>query len=237
MAGTLADAGYHMGESLVEAREANPKGFYESRSINAINEMILADAVPYRSDDADEPAHIPQPRQYWLANVGPGAPLRNTPDITIQIDAAIARVPYCYKDPRFCYTLPVWQPRLVDTCCICVFRHPAATVASILKEAATAPYLASLRIDRDGAFALWQTMHRRVLDEMRHAGDWLFIHADQMMTDAGLDRLEAFTDAPVDRAFPERRLQRSASAGDVPGDVVSTYRELCDLAEYAGAGQ
>lgn len=235
VAGTLAGAGYHMGASLVEPRDANPKGFFESRSINAINEMILADAVPYRADDADEPAHVPQRRQYWLANVPPGSPLRDGPDITAQIDAAIARVPYCYKDPRFCYTLPVWQPRLVDACCVCVFRHPAATVASILKEAATAPYLATLRIDTNGAMALWQTMHRRVLDELRHTGDWLFIHADQMLSDRGLDRLTAFTGAAIDRSFPERGLQRSASDGPVPAAVASTYRELCELAACDGA--
>jgi hypothetical protein len=40
-AGSLAKAGYFMGENLIDARKSNPKGF-EDVEVNIINEELLA---------------------------------------------------------------------------------------------------------------------------------------------------------------------------------------------------
>ena len=37
LAGTLSAAGYYIGDCLIEANEANPKGFFEDYEVNAIN--------------------------------------------------------------------------------------------------------------------------------------------------------------------------------------------------------
>ena len=48
VAGTLAKAGYYMGEQLLPANKANPKGFFEDIEVNAINEDILSSVAPRR---------------------------------------------------------------------------------------------------------------------------------------------------------------------------------------------
>jgi len=48
VAGTLAKAGYFMGDHLYPGRESNPKGFFEDPEINGINEALLAQIVPKR---------------------------------------------------------------------------------------------------------------------------------------------------------------------------------------------
>ena len=45
VAGSLAKAGYFMGSSLIPARSANPKGFFEDVEVNMINESLLAPLV------------------------------------------------------------------------------------------------------------------------------------------------------------------------------------------------
>ena len=45
VAGSVAGAGYHMGDQLHAARISNPKGFFESSEINDINEALLAPSM------------------------------------------------------------------------------------------------------------------------------------------------------------------------------------------------
>ena len=222
-AGCLASAGYHFGDNLVEARPTNPKGFYESRVINALNERLLAPAIPTTG---------PAPRQYWLANLPPQCTLADDDAIQQEIAAHCSHTPFCYKDPRFCYTLPAWRPHLPPhTAHICIFRHPAATLVSIEKELATQRYLADLSLTRDQVLGVWCAMYLSVLTHLRQTGDWLFINYDQVLTPLGLDRLADFTEAPIDRAFPETRLRRSATDAPVSARALDLYDQLQELAQ------
>ncbi len=233
-AGCLATAGYHFGQNLVEARPTNPKGFYESRVINALNERILAPAIPPRNPDATNPTttHIPLPRQYWLAALPPEITLASDESIQREITEHVSLTPFCYKDPRFCYTLPAWSPHLPDhTAHICIFRHPAATIVSTEKELAEQRYLATLTLSRQQIEAVWCAMYENVLTRLRHAGDWLFINYDQVLTPAGLDALAAFTNAPIDRTFPEAKLQRSQPDAPVSPRALDLYDRLNALAQ------
>ncbi len=235
VAGTLAGAGYFMGDDLVQARASNAKGFYEDRGINRLNEDILI---------ASGPSHQPMPpptnapgwglerRQLWLAQVPLGTAIRGTEPINQRIAQACARVPFCYKDPRFCYTLPVWRPYLRRARFVCVFRHPLATVRSILKECEAAAYLKNVTLSCEQGLELWSLMYRHVLEIHRHQGDWLFLHYDQALTDAGLDRLSGFVGGSVDRSFPDRGLNRSPAQGTVPEAVGGVYAQLCELAGF-----
>lgn len=227
-AGLIAGSpvGYDMGDHLVEPREANPKGFFESRAINAINEDLMAPAL-----DLFDP-NAPQRKQLWLATLSAGTTLDASNEVQPRIAEACSREPFCYKDPRFCYTLDAWRPHLARTVFLCVFRDPAATAASIVKECHTAPYLASLSMNVDQAMGVWTCMYQHVLERHSRAGDWLFVHVNQLFTGEGLDRVEAFIDAPVDRGFPERSLQRSRGGGDLPAATAGVYQQLCDRAGY-----
>src|SRR5215471_14327363 len=98
LAGSLRSAGYYMGEHLIPADAANPKGYFEDDEINDINEALLAPLTPSRSR--------PACGWRWLAAVPVGTPIPCPPEITERIKAQTDQSPFCFKDPRFCYTLP-----------------------------------------------------------------------------------------------------------------------------------
>jgi hypothetical protein len=170
--------------------------------------------------------------QRWLARVPVGTQIPCPDAIAERIRAQVLRQPFCFKDPRFSYTLPAWRPHLNDTVYICVFRNPASTVKSILKECRDADYLRSLRISGAMAMETWTLMYRSIIEIHSLKGEWLFLHYDQVVDADGLNRLEEFVDAPVDRNFPEKSLRRSTSDHDVPKDAQRIYEELCIRARY-----
>ncbi|UCG17197.1 MAG: sulfotransferase [Phycisphaerales bacterium] len=232
VAGVLANCGYYMGENLHPGRDSNPKGFFESPLINWINEELLAQVVPRRPPILGRWwfRDRPLPRQRWLARVPVGTLIPCPHPIATRIQAQVDRTPFCFKDPRFSYTLPAWRPYLADTVFVCVFRHPMATAASIVKECQAMPYLRNLRMNTESAVEVWALMYEHILRRHRQEGQWLFLHFDQVLRGNGADRLEEFIGAPVDRSFPETELQRSAASGTGPTAVMQVYQELCTQA-------
>jgi len=234
VAGTLAKTGYFMGDHLYPARESNPKGFYEDPVINGINEALVAQVIPQRPRLLGRWFFRGRPLegQRWLARVPVGIRIPSMPKINERIQKALQREPFCFKDPRFSYTLPVWRPFLKNTVFICVFRNPASTALSILKECRDAEYLRSLSISFRQALEVWNLMYRHILEVHRHEGAWLFLHYNQLVSGEGLERLEAFVDAPVDRSFPDPSLRKSLSDHPVPEEILRIYQHLCEIAEY-----
>lgn len=245
-AGVLAGAGYFMGETLLPATEANPKGYFEAREVEAVNEALVKTMLkPTRQErlwawlapPPEQPTFNEEKYWYmtrWLALVPALRNPRVHPQIAEQIGTLLARQPFCFKDPRFCYTLPAWRPYLDDeTVFLCVFRDPAVTAASILKEVERERYLEGVSLSFAQALQVWTYMYRHIVRKHRHTGKWLFIHYDQLMTPAGLDRIAQFVGAAVDRDFPDRRLARTRSTARVPWQTARLYRALCRLAGYA----
>jgi hypothetical protein len=224
LAGTLSSAGYYMGEYLIPADEANPKGYFEDDEINAVNEALLAPVTPAYC----QPAH----GWRWLSAVPVGKQLPCPPDVSERIAVQTARIPFCFKDPRFCYTLHAWRRFLPDTVFLCVFREPARTAHSIVKECSSANYLRGLPMDFARAVEVWLFMYRHVLEVHRREGEWLFFHYEQLFEDATLTRLEAALGAPVNRQFPDRSLKRSPAEGPSGPEARSVYQQLCMLAQY-----
>jgi hypothetical protein len=238
LAGTLAKAGYFMGNSLYPPRSSNPKGFYEDKEINDINEALIAPAISARPEFL--PSRLrklvfrerPLQGQRWLARVPVGTELLAPPEITGRIDEMTRQEPFCFKDPRFCYTLPAWRPFLRNTVFLCVFRDPASTALSILRETREAPNLRTFSISLEQALEVWRLMYLHILQTHFHEGSWLFLHYNQVLADPGLDRLEAFVEAPADRSFPDPSLRHSVSEAPVPLEVRHVYQQLCRLADY-----
>lgn len=232
VAGTLAKAGYFMGDYLWPARIGNPKGFFEDKEINEINEKLVAQVIPPRRKLIGRWFFPDRPiqGQRWLARVPVGTKIPAPPEIIERIERAVQREPYCFKDPRFSYTLPVWRPFLKNTVFLCVFRDPANTAQSILKERQDAAYLHNLSITFDQALEVWTLMYRHILEIHRYEGEWLFLHYDQVLSPAGLDRIERFVEAPVDWDFPDPALRRSVSNRAVPPETWQVYERLCELA-------
>ncbi|MBC8275785.1 MAG: sulfotransferase [Chloroflexi bacterium] len=232
VAGTLANAGYFMGYDLLPPRTSNPKGYFESREINAANESILAEVTP------NKPWLLGKwffsnhfgPTQRWLARVPLETEIPSTPAIMDHIQQLVQREPYCFKDPRFSYTLSVWRPFLRNAVFICVFRDPASTAISILRECQER-YLRSIYMDFDRALEVWTLMYRHVLEIHRHEGEWLFIHYNQVLEQEGLKRIERLVGTQVDRSFPDPALRRSFSNQPVPTETWQIYEHLCSLGE------
>ncbi|MSR48189.1 MAG: glycosyltransferase [Planctomycetes bacterium] len=229
VAGSLRRAGYFMGDALYPARDANPLGFFEDPEINGVNEALLAPHI----DLAQGLLKF----QLWLAT-----PMRRVtgpmePAVAARAAKLLSRRPFCFKDPRFSFTLPAWRPALGDARFVCVFREPAVTAASIVKECATADYLRGVAMDDARAIALWNATYREILDQHSRHGEWLFLHYDQVMEADGLARLGDFLDSPVDRAFPTRELKRSRAYGDVDPRTQQLYEALCEQAGHAPASR
>lgn len=234
LAGVLAGAGYYMGDNLWPARDANPKGFFEDVEINSINEELIATVTPQRPRRPLGLLYHRRPVQWqrWLAEVAPGTTMPVDARTAMRIGHQAAREPFCFKDPRFCYTLPAWRPFIGAAALVCIFRSPAETAASILKDCREAPYLRDLTMNRSRALALWNLAYRHVLDVHRFQGEWLFVHYEQILDGSAAPRLEVLLGVSGDWAFPEASLRRSAADGPPGTEAERTYLELCRLAGY-----
>lgn len=234
VAGAFRKAGFFMGSKLLPAMQSNPKGFYEDKEINRINEILLAQVLPRRNRlfGRWQKPNIPGPRQRWLARIPLNTEIVPVPKLDKRIKKIVKQEPFCFKDPRFCYTLPVWRPFLTNTAFICVFREPTITVQSLIKECHERPYLRNFYLSFSDAVDLWTLMYSHVVKIHRFEGDWIFLHYQQLFEDKGIARLEQFAGADIDRSFPDRKLQRTQAGGPVPDEAESLYRQLCRLAGY-----
>jgi GT2 family glycosyltransferase len=223
-AGLLAHAGWRVGDEPYPGRAANPKGFFETAETNGINEYLLASALR---------THPPLRRmQRWLAVAEEPLVFDVPPELAARMRRLTERAPFALKDPRFCYTLPAWRAALGPARFVCVFREPALTADSLVRECAEAEYLAGVELDFARALELWCAQYRAVLERHRHEGEWLFVHYDQLLTPEGLTRLEAFVGAPVARDFADEQLSRARGGTPVSAAAAGLYRELCALAGH-----
>lgn len=236
LAASLAHrAGYSLGNPLQPPNTGNPLGRFESLEVNAINEALLARVLPYRPKGWLGNLlmrHVPRHRQRWLAAVLVGKKIRSTPALTERMARLTAQQPYCFKDPRFSYTLPAWRPVLNDGVFVCVFRHPAATAQSILQECQSEPALHSLAMDYPRALRVWTLMYRHILEYHCRAGEWLFVHYEQILTGDGVERLAAFLEAELDHTLIDPALRRSQPTGAVSAQAQHLYRDLCQRAGW-----
>jgi hypothetical protein len=235
LAGTLYSAGYHMGEKLLPANSDNPKGFFEAREVNAINETLLFEVTPpHPASNTTAPPDSVRWGWRWLADVPVGTHIPCSRPVARHIEALTGNTPFCFKDPRFCYTLPVWRPYLSDCVFLCIFRDPAHTANSIVKVCERGEYLHGLELSFDEALQCWALMYRHVLDVHRHQGDWLFLHYRQILDGSAIPRLERILNTAIKHDFADAKLERSVHDGRVPAEIKEVYRELCNLAQYPG---
>jgi hypothetical protein len=244
LGGILHNAGYFMGERLHKPRESNPKGFFEWYKINKINETILAEnirnsftAILMKKVFKKNTVKNPGENQRWLLSLPLETDVDNS-DILVEneIKDVIKREPFCYKDPRFSYTLPVWKKFLKPgTGFICIFREPDITVNSILKECRSRKYLRNLYITRRKAYEVWMNVYSHIL--FKHAigknpGDFIFVHYNQVYDGSAIPSLSNFLGAKLEFDFVDKNLKRTIPGGPVPGKVRELYRRLCEAANY-----
>ena len=234
--GVLAKSGYFMGGRLNPVNETNPKGQFEDSDVNRINEELLSKVTPVRpSNVLGEWFFRSRPvfGQRWLARVPLNTTIPSTSRIEKQIQALTKHGPFCFKDPRFSYTLPVWKPFIKNMLFICVFRHPGVTVTSILKQAQKAPHLHNFSINAKQAFQVWEQMYSHIIKiHYPLGGDWIFLHYNQFLDGPAFVKLEKRLGVKVDHGFVEPQLNRSKPLDRSRSRALSIYDDLCNLACY-----
>lgn len=231
----LTGNGYFMGDSLYEPRDANPVGFFEDRRVNRINEAILRPVVPYKSWLGK--FFYPYKFSYgqrWLSQVPIETNFTVSKKITTQIQEVVSHKPYCLKDPRFSYTLPIWRPYLgKDVAYLVVFRHPSSTVKSIQKEVKKEFYLRELGFDTTYYYGMWELMYQHIFRQMELGGDWKFIHYEQILDKSRVDELAEWLGVKLNMNPINASYYRSAPTTDgISDETVKVYDKLCKLAGY-----
>lgn len=219
LAGLFDNGDYAMGEDLFPPSPSNPKGFYENYATNDLNEQLMARAaVAYLGSEAAAPLLTRfKPGQLWLATWPEAMPVGCTPEARRAIQALTAEQPFCLKDPRMSVTLPAWLEVCPEALALCIFRDPAVTVASIMRECQMAAYLRGLRISVDDAFAVWRQMYRRMLALYREGRKVLFVAYEDLFDASRLARLGEIAGTRLNVRFADRQLDRS-EAVVAPGD-------------------
>lgn len=246
LAGTLASSGYYLGPDLLPPTASNPKGYYESREVNLINEQLLAGLVPPAGAAVvlgNRSAALLRLRsrrfregQRWLADIPPDAPApAPSEQMAERMRGCLQQTPFCLKDPRFSYTVDSWTPiRAANPVFVVVFRHPATTAMSIVDDATRTTYLRDLHVDSGLALRSWLANYRHALAHAED-GEWLFVHFDQILYGDGLDVVGTALGVRLDPSFRDPELDRSEPLARAPAAAVAVYAELCARAGWRPA--
>lgn len=237
-AGMLSRSGYFMGEELWPADIGNPKGYFEDREINKINDELIAMVAPKTPPrglrrlllgDVPILGHY----QHWIAALGPSVSIACPPATNQRIAAVTAHHPFCLKDPRFSYTLGAWRPHIGDALLLCIFRDPGVTASSMVRMSKLASHMKGAQVDERWALKVWEAMYRYILDvHYPQGGDWTFVHYDQLLDRSAGAELERRLGIAIDREFAAAELNRSRPGAAVPRRVTRLYARLCALAGY-----
>jgi hypothetical protein len=224
LAGSLVAAGYWPGSNPYPGRLSNPNGFFETREINDINEGILelSGAASWSWGTR------------WLVELEAGAMMTHNPGLLLKIRKELQPGrPFCYKDPRFAYTLPVWRPFLPpETVFLCIFRHPVAIAASILQECTESAALSGLHMTQERAFAVIEAAYKSILTSYYpHTASWFFVHYQQLIEKTAFAPLSDFLKVPISSALVDPKMSRPFS-GIMPASLEKLYQQLCELAHY-----
>lgn len=236
IAGCFTNSEYFMGNNLSKEVVSNPHTNFEDIEVNRVNETLLSQVIPCRPGIKIIGnlffKHRPEMWQRWLTSI----PLKKEIPKILYIGKIIEDLtknePFCLKDPRFSYVLPIWRPYLNNTVFICVFREPSLTAESIIRLARKASYLKNFRISYKQALNVWRSMYSHIIQIHSKSGQWLFIHYDQAVTEEGINRIEAFVDTKLNHSFPNKSLSQSYIKKSVPGDINQIYHVLCNKASF-----
>ena len=224
VAGVLSKSNYFMGKNLIGPNRFNPKGNLESIDINELNNSIIHVSLTESRIPKDLPRYAA-----WLYELPLEMRITSPTPFDDQIASLTKQEPYCFKDPRFSYALPAWQPYVNDAIYICVFREPDKTIDSIVKAA---KYYHDVEFSEERASNVWIQMYNHILESHKDTEELLFLHFNQVIAGDGIEKLREMTGADVDKSFPDAMLSKSASMENVPEQCTNIYKKLCELAGY-----
>jgi Sulfotransferase family len=240
--------GVFYGYEILPATPANQRGYFEDQVVNALNNLLLRrmtgvallDLVPEQWLETVG-KHFPwmhrDYRSLWIARPRRPLPWRLGWELEHLIGVIVRHEPFCLKDPRFTFTLPMWRPLLpAGTRFLVVFRHPAHTVSSMLRVAKEFYPDRPLALTPSWAFEHWRLAYERVLAQRQEQGgnnDWLYVRAEDVMSGTALQAIETFAECRVDASHLDARLFRAepGSSGEAEAVIacMPLYERLCAL--------
>lgn len=236
-AGLLETSGFYVGSDLWQPRDANPRGFFEDREVNRVNEIILNQVfpvMPFLPARLARWLNLGQHYKHtlWLEELTAPVSWDLRPKVARRIARLANHEPFAYKDPRFCYTLNAWRPVLPASCrFVCVFRKPGVVAASILREVETASYLSNIEMSAQQAIRLWTSMYRLVLDfHCQDPARWLFVSYQDLIGGQAAPRIGQFLKTSIDASMLNASLNRSRSLDlMLPSETADLYERLLVL--------
>ena len=241
LTGSLANAGYFLGDNVnyLGKNKANPKGFFEDYEINTINEDILEHTIPYKLHEQIRKRFFSSFTFYrarWLLKLPNWFKVKSTKSINNRINEVILNEPFCFKDPRFSYTLPIWEQFLNNNACfIVIFREPNKTAVSMVRECNESKPLQSLKMTEKRALKVWKAMYSNILkiyNKSNNKEQWMFLHYNQMFNPQKIEQLESFIEAKIDMSFPNKDISRTSEDNiKLNSSYKNIYNQLNKLAK------
>ncbi|MDX1973074.1 MAG: hypothetical protein SFY68_11145 [Candidatus Sumerlaeia bacterium] len=237
IAGAITGRNWFMGNQPVELGTQELWGFFEDHAIHQLNEAILAESL--RGAWGKIPwigKLVPVPKGHtlrWATPINPDKVHHASAEVMTQIQQATSRRPFCYKDPGFTFTLPVWSPFLKECCVLAVVRHPVSTASSMLRvfgPKSKTPVLSSSK----QALQVVETHYRTLLHHLEEGREIHVIHDDHLLSGVAYPRLEELLGIRMDRTFPDRSLRKPAQELSASPALMELYRQLCDHAGFEG---
>lgn len=250
VAGLFRNTGHYLGADLREATTSNPRGYFEDHEIIDINERLL-DQVVWAPPGLSQVKSGLTPNvarlvpvygsrttvgQHLLAvpaGLGKGMAVDET--LAARMVAQTRNTPFAFKDPRFSFTLPAWRPYLpADTVFVCVFRHPVATVASMVKDTRDREYLYNLRLSERRAYKAWHAAYSNLLRQSDAGGNWLFVEYEDVLSGRAVDAIESLVGTELDRSVIAPELRHARNEGSAPRhamDLLWSLRRRASLTQ------
>lgn len=165
-ASMLADAGVHLGDTLMGPGEGNPEGHFEDLEILAFHRRVLAanglgtDGFTAQREIPVPPAVWPESRQLVATRRGQG-------------------ISWGWKEPRTTLFLDHWAEAVPEARFLLLFRRPWEVVDSLFRRGDT-PFA----IHPPLAIAVWRRYNQAVRDfHERHADRCLLVELTQLTAD------------------------------------------------------
>lgn len=243
LAEVFARSGYFLGPDLLPASEGNPHGYFESREIESINESILGQVIPARPQGRGAGLRqklfyrkIPDSPGRWLVHIESVPVWSEIASLRERIERLCANEPFCFKDPRFSFTLNYWRRSLpANTVFLCLYRHPMETVASIEKEFRSQGWDRQVTMERGDFIKLWETCYKAALEcasSMKQC--WCFVHFEQVVSGEAREVIETLVERKLDWTSVDPKLRRSRGEGRaLSSGVDGLYRRLNERSGYS----
>lgn len=243
--GLMSELNFYFGDNYnyLGNRKANPNGFFEDLEINLINEDILKKSL-INLPEVIRRLIFPSRTFYksrWLARLPIKTKIKSDKFIEQRIKKIVCiSNNFCFKDPRFSYTLPIWKKIFddisLDVKYIVVYREPYKTAQSILKECKESLALNSLRMTYTRALDVWYKMYSHILmhyDNDQQKSNWIFIHYDHFFCPRKLAELESFVGASLNRDFLDRNFTRTNNfVKELNQKQTFLYQKLNQLSKF-----